>query len=172
MLKGFTLVELLIVVSIIAVLSVVGLVSYTNFLSNSRDAKRKADLSFIQSSLEQFHADQKFYPKQQAGRDCASLVNGRLHMILWSECPLKDPSGTRTYLNKVPKDPSSSTTSPYNYKYVGLYGSSTTPCDNSTVLCTSYCLFARMENSVSAVSIPTQCSTSLPAGHNYVVTPP
>ena len=169
MLKGFTLVELLIVVSIIAVLSVVGLVSYTNFLSNSRDAKRKADLSFIQSALEQFHADQKFYPKQQAGIDCTSLVNGRLHMLLRTECPLKDPTGTRTYLNKVPKDPIDSTAS--FYKYVGLSGGPT-QCDNTTVFCTSYCLFARMENSASAVSIPTQCSSSLPAGHNYVVTPP
>lgn len=165
--NGFTLIELLVVISIIAILSTIGLLTYSSVLEQGRDSKRQADLRLIQSALEQYHADQKYYPKPVGfGRtDCPDTLKGYLHLLLDTECPLKDPTGTKTYLNKVPKAPSS----PY-YKYVALPGSP--QCNNTTVLCTSYCLFAKMEDSTNATSIPTQCNSSLPAGFNYVVTPP
>lgn len=50
--SGFTLVELLIVVSIIAVLSVVGMVVYGNLATGARDAARKADVQAISKALE------------------------------------------------------------------------------------------------------------------------
>lgn len=166
--NGFTLIELLVVISIIAILSTIGLLTYSSVLEQGRDSKRQADLRLIQSALEQYHADQKFYPKQVTlfFRNCEDGLNGYLHMILNTECPLKDSTGTKTYLNKVPKDPRSAGF----YKYVALPDSPL--CNNSTVLCTSYCLFAKMEDSTNATSIPTQCSSSLPAGFNHVVTPP
>lgn len=60
--KGFTLVELLITVAIIALLSTIGILVYSQVLKNGRDAKRQADLSNIQSALEQYRADQGYYP--------------------------------------------------------------------------------------------------------------
>lgn len=92
--SGFTLVELLIVITIIAILSVIGLVVYGNFLKNSRDSKRQSDLKFIQSALENYHADQLYYP--------ASLGTTLI-------------SGTKIYMTRVPTDPKPS---PYpNYLY-------------------------------------------------------
>lgn len=50
--KGFTLVELLIVVSIIAVLSVIGVSIYSDVQGKARDAKRKADVDSIAKAYE------------------------------------------------------------------------------------------------------------------------
>lgn len=49
---GFTLVELLVVVSIIAILSVVGIAVFGNVQSRARDARRTADLDSISKALE------------------------------------------------------------------------------------------------------------------------
>ena len=50
--KGFTLVELLVVVSIIAVLSVIGITVFTGLQKNARDSRRKADIDSIAKALE------------------------------------------------------------------------------------------------------------------------
>ena len=52
MVCGFTLVELLIVISIIAILSVVGIVVFTNVQKGARDARRKADVESIAKAYE------------------------------------------------------------------------------------------------------------------------
>lgn len=118
LLRGFTLVELLITISIIAILSTIGLVSYTSFVKNARDAKRKSDMNFIQSALEQYHSDSKYYPE--------SLTPGS---------PLKSPDGSKVYLNEIPNDPKISPP----YCYVG------SECAQSN--CKTYYLYAFLENS-------------------------
>lgn len=144
---GFTLIELLVVISIIAILSVVGIVSYTGFLKNSRDARRQADLKFIQSALEQFHADQLYYPDQD------SLTFG-------SALTFTNASGdTKTYLTKVPNDPSGS----LEYSYIA----EPSGCNNTS--CTSYCLYAGLEGTNRPAS-DSGCAPASP--YNYGVTRP
>lgn len=50
--KGFSLVELLVVITIIAILSVVAYTAVGGQTAKARDSKRKEDLSAIQSALE------------------------------------------------------------------------------------------------------------------------
>lgn len=157
--SAFTLIELLIVVAIIGVLSVVGLIAYGNFLKNSRDAKRQSDLKIIQSALEDYHADLLFYPTA-AGLVLSQAVSFDSDIGRGSGTA---PSTKKTYLNVVPKDPTSSTTTPYCY--------TTTPanCDNSASnRCSSYTLYAKLDNPSAGASSYTCGSVT----YNFQVTPP
>ena len=55
--KGFTLVELLIVVAIIGILSTLLMANFIGVRQRARDAQRKADLRQIQSALELYRSD-------------------------------------------------------------------------------------------------------------------
>lgn len=50
--KGFSLVELMVVVTIMAVLSVIALTIYIDTQKSSRDSRRKADMTAISNALE------------------------------------------------------------------------------------------------------------------------
>lgn len=50
--EGFTLVELLVVISIIAILSIIGITVFTGVQKSSRDARRKGDIEAIAKALE------------------------------------------------------------------------------------------------------------------------
>ncbi len=141
--KGFTLIELLIVLTIIAVLSAIGLIAYNNFLKTSRDSKRQSDLKLIQSALEDYHSDQLYYPPS-----------------LTFDSALKSADETKTYLNKVPKDPLSSSQYSYVVEPSGCSGSS----------CLRYCLYAFMERLAPYTDDPVKCSTN--SSYNYAVTRP
>ena len=54
---GYTLLEILVVIGIIAVLIGIGAVSYSSIQKKARDAKRKGDLSAIQNALEQYYSN-------------------------------------------------------------------------------------------------------------------
>ncbi len=50
--QGFTLVELMVVISIIAILSVIGITLYSGIQKNARDTGRKGDIQAISKALE------------------------------------------------------------------------------------------------------------------------
>ncbi|MFZ5845374.1 MAG: prepilin-type N-terminal cleavage/methylation domain-containing protein [Patescibacteria group bacterium] len=55
--RGFTLMELLIVIAIIGILIAVGTVSYSSAQKKSRDSRRMQDLKSVQNAWEQYYAD-------------------------------------------------------------------------------------------------------------------
>ncbi len=50
--KGFTLIELMVVIAIIAILAVVGVTVYNGTQKSARDARRRADVDAITSAIE------------------------------------------------------------------------------------------------------------------------
>ena len=78
---GFTLIEILVVVAIIASLSVIIYASFGGAKAGSRDQKRISDISSIQLALEQHFNKNSFYP-----------------LTLSNLVP--------TYMPEIPKDPS------------------------------------------------------------------
>ncbi len=55
--KAFTLVELLVAMTIIMVLTIVAVVNYGSVQKNARDSKRKADLEKVRVALEMYKQD-------------------------------------------------------------------------------------------------------------------
>lgn len=60
--KGFTLVELLVVITIIALLTTMGLVVYQNTSRRGRDGRRQTDLEQVRTALELYRSDNGQYP--------------------------------------------------------------------------------------------------------------
>ncbi len=67
--KGFTLVELLVVISIIAVLSVIGITVFTGVQKNAADAKRRGDIDAIMKAYEVTGSNGQY--RQLTGADFA-----------------------------------------------------------------------------------------------------
>src|SRR3989338_4818383 len=59
---GFTLIELIVVISIIGILTTIGTATYTTAQQKSRDARRKQDLGALKSALILYYRDYKEYP--------------------------------------------------------------------------------------------------------------
>lgn len=59
--KGFTLLELLVVVSIIGLILAMGTVAFMTAQQRGRDSKRRADMQAIQKGFEQYHASNGSY---------------------------------------------------------------------------------------------------------------
>lgn len=65
--RGFTLLELLIVVAIIGLLASLILVGLSSFRSRGRDARRIADVKQVQNGLEIYYAKENKYPPITSG---------------------------------------------------------------------------------------------------------
>lgn len=100
--KAFTLIELLVVMVIIAITFAITTVSFTNVVKNSRDARRKSDLSSIQQALELCRSYAGTYPTSVTGG--GTIACG---------------SPSQTYMTSVPVDPK--TGSSYTYSSPAPY---------------------------------------------------
>ena len=96
--KGFTLVELLITVSIIGIMAALSLFALQNARVQGRDAQRKANLDSIRSAVELYRADCNTYPASMPAVGSAWTApvgcGGNTYMPIRPGDPLNP---TRTY---------------------------------------------------------------------------
>ncbi len=100
---AFSLVEILVVVTIISLLAGIAASSYTQFIRQSRDAKRKTDIEQVRAAIEMYRNFNNVYPTAAAapGMDFGSGAVA---------------DATATYLSKLPNDPRSANS--YFYEYI------------------------------------------------------
>jgi general secretion pathway protein G len=95
---GFTLMELLISISIIGILVAIGIVSFATVNRQSRDTKRKSDIEQVRSALEMYRADNGNYPSTGGGSyvDVSTLA-ADLEPDYIANLP-SDPLATQAYM--------------------------------------------------------------------------
>lgn len=67
--SGFTIVEVIIVISIIAILSTVTVAGVGQIRAKGRDAKRKTGMQKVKMGVENFYTQYKFYPNPGVNKD-------------------------------------------------------------------------------------------------------
>jgi prepilin-type N-terminal cleavage/methylation domain-containing protein len=122
--KGFTLIELMIAISIIAIISAIGLASYSQAQKLARDSKRKQDLRQVAIALELYHQKNKRFPCTEGW-----VLSSDSTSFWLAERSLPYCSGFTTkvnldndYINQMPHDPlkddgNPSTGSNYGYGF-------------------------------------------------------
>lgn len=151
--KGFTLVELLVVITILGILATIGLTAFTSAQMRGRDTQRKSDLKQVASSMELYYSDYGSYPGSSNGKilGCPSTTNTP---CTWGTGQFTD--GKTVYFRVLPKDPA--TNSYYYYRVVN--GSSGQ----------KFQLFAHLENTQdpSIISTSYLCGTNINC--NFAIT--
>lgn len=108
--SGFTLLEILVTISIIALILSLGIVSYNQVFITSRDSTRKSDIQIISNALEQYKSNTGNYP--------STLEN------------------ISKYLNPIPQDPQTKQNYVYSASPSACLETTENPC-TSYVLSTT-----------------------------------
>ena len=151
--RAFTLIELLIVMTIIAIMIGAATYSWNNARIKGRDGKRKTDLKAVQQALEMYFQTNGKYPDSDGGKIKCNLTGLDTTTRDWGQAFF---CNSVYYMQQLPKDPI--TTNSYWY-------------DNTSA--NSYNLWAAIENTSDPdlTGLPTSCGTP-PTGRNYCVVNP
>ena len=97
--KGFTLLEMLVVIGIIAILVTLGFSSYSTVQKKARDAKRQGDLKVAQQIMEQCYSVNSFaYPVISGTGTITATCPAPNSSITFN---LTDPLNTGTYIYTI-----------------------------------------------------------------------
>jgi prepilin-type N-terminal cleavage/methylation domain-containing protein len=143
--KGFTIVELLIVIVVIGILATLVIVTFTGIQQKARNSQRQTDINAVDSHVEAFYAQYGFYPSQA---DLATTSFQTTYLKGLDPEALRDPKQATGGTIGV-----AAGTAQYSYVAAGTGCANTTattitagsPVDNG---CTSFVLTAQQESGV------------------------
>ena len=132
--KGFTIVELLIVIVVIAILATLVIVTFTGIQQKARDSQRQTDINALDSQLEAFYASKGYYP---------TLTD--LQSSTWVADNMKglDPQSLLDPKDTLGKIQGTATATDYGYATQGC--DSTQPSSDANQ-CSSFTLTADLES--------------------------
>ncbi len=143
--KGFTIVELLIVIVVIGILALLVITTYAGIQQKARNTKRSFDVAAIQTQLEAFYQANGYYPNL-TDMNSAAFLSASLKSL--DQQALVDPSNatqSKTFL---------SAPAAKSYSYVATNAAGAT-CDGASPAdqaCANYTLTATFEGQVNGAS--------------------
>jgi prepilin-type N-terminal cleavage/methylation domain-containing protein len=146
--KGFTIIELLIVIAIIAILALLVLNNIQGANAKARDQQRTTDLNAIATQLEAYYNENNFYPSALSAADLKGIDEGALKDPQGGDAPSVTISADATAADAV-SAPTSDTAGGNGYLYVP-YG----PDCSTTGHCSGYRLQAYIEKPNSTTPNP------------------
>lgn len=140
--KGFTIVELLIVIVVIGILALLVITTYSGIQAKARNAKRQTDVQSLQTQLEAFFSQNGYYPSLGNLND-SSWLNTNLKSL--DQNALIDPSSPNS--SKTLGGSGSGVAKQYQYHVTQSDGS--TSCEGDDTGCAKYTLTAEYEGTVN-----------------------
>jgi prepilin-type N-terminal cleavage/methylation domain-containing protein len=141
--RGFTLIELMIVITIIGLLAVIVFFNAPEFMARANDSRRKSDLSAYSIAFEHYYEDNHCYPDISTLTQCGSTQ-----------------TKLAPYLPKILCDPSNG--APYQYETLG-----SPTCPSGYLIYTT--LGDTTDKSIAAVGCSSGCGPSGSKIYNYGV---
>ena len=141
---GFTLIEILVVMAIMAILAAIGIGAFGGVQSKARDAQRKSDLAAFARAVEMFYNDNGRYPVIGSEADMGTAYDHSGSGIVWGQ---KWEVNGVLYMNQIPADPKIT-----NYRFIPLRidGSTITAVGTTANKPNGYYIFAHLENEEDA----------------------
>ncbi len=130
--KAFTMVELLIVVSIIAIILTMAIFSFNNTREDSRNSQRVSDIKQVQLALEKYYNDNGSYPSELTFGQSLIGSSGKIYM-------------DNVPTNPNPRDDGDCSDSEYQYSYNS---------SNKTYQIT-FCISRNMEGLTAGIKLAT-----------------
>lgn len=150
--RGFTIVELLIVIVVIGILALLVITTYSGIQAKARNAKRQTDIQAIQTQLEAFFSENGYYPSF-ANLDSSTWVASNLKSL--DTNALIDPSSgsSSATLQDTATTTGTLPTKVYQYHPTQSDGSTACGASDPATDCAKYTLIATYEGSVNGKNI-------------------
>jgi len=154
--SGFTLVELLVVISVIGLLAALIMVNFNAARERARDVERKSDLDQIKKALRLYYNDKNVYPETSLTGNKICGCDDPCRTYEWNaafEC------GGMTYMKLLPNDPLFEQDATRFYEYQGAASGH------------DFCLWGELENKSDGdiAKSKARCSNCSVGADDYVV---
>ena len=158
--KGFTLIELVVVVAIVGLLATAATITYSKSQAKARDTRRAEDLAVIKDALKMYYQQHYSYPHENDS--CSITINGITGSFDSSNCngigdwkvnatqnlAIYDNLVSNGFIKSMPKDPINDFDYEYFYEPFGptlADGSTIDDCSATDTECVNVLVGARME---------------------------
>jgi prepilin-type N-terminal cleavage/methylation domain-containing protein len=141
--KGFTIVELLIVIVVIGILALLVITTYSGIQAKARNSKRASDVKSLQTQIEAYFSQNGFYPSR-TDLNTASWLSTNMKSL--DQNALIDPSNPTQSKTLVGAPVLKS------YAYAPTQSDGSTSCESDDTGCAKYTLTASYEGTLNGSS--------------------